>query len=611
MNLPDKFTPVRFSHLTAYAGVGSIVRDNNDFLMSVVDIRYWKSREGEVIGTPIQNIERIKKHLKTPKDLFMPPVASVRVGASSEIVGYPIPTVIFPGYARCKHCNRLNHKPWYRDEKGISKDLRCSVCSRQGLEQVTWCAVSSAGDLRDVPWHYICHRGKGIKCEPDYSADYLELLSANKGKKRVRCIKCGCSEVFEQINFQSKENIQPWFKEVDNNSDAKLFTVMEINDPRVYASHKERAIVIPPESNVDKNSLASKLDENKEFIKSLKDESRYNKKQKILIRAANYYRCTVQDIIEALNVIEHEKSELKINTTGDMFLDEFKALTDDEKFKEGADFITTNKYHDWKSYINGMKLNNELLAITNLIDRIKSVDRLRVIEAFMGFYRRDGEFDPSEDKVNMIPPDVTGELDWLPAIELFGEGIFFTIDEAILRSWEDNANLRLRAAEVSKRYERSEVGLFNNLSVLSPRFILLHTLSHLIIRELEISSGYPAASLSERIYCSQADGMAGVLIYTAVPDSAGSLGGIVEATEPRNFIKLLDGAFKHAQWCSLDPVCTEHDGQGPGMLNRAACHACVLIPETSCDYGNVFLDRVFIKGSKSLNIPSLLELSGG
>jgi len=64
----------------------------------------------------------------------------------------------------------------------------------------------------------------------------------------------------------------------------------------------------------------------------------------------------------------------------------------------------------------------------------------------------------------------------------------------------------------------------------------------------------------------------------------------------------LDGAFKHAQWCSLDPVCTEHEGQGPGWLNRAACHACSLIPEPSCDYGNVFLDRVFIKGSKSLDV---------
>jgi len=101
--------------------------------------------------------------------------------------------------------------------------------------------------------------------------------------------------------------------------------------------------------------------------------------------------------------------------------------------------------------------------------------------------------------------------------------------------------------------------------------------------------------------------MAGILIYTTVADIVGSLGGIVESAEPKEFLTLLDGAFKHAQWCSLDPVCTEHEGQGPGWLNRAACHACCLIPEPSCDYGNVFLDRVFIKGSKSLGIPNFLE----
>ena len=101
--------------------------------------------------------------------------------------------------------------------------------------------------------------------------------------------------------------------------------------------------------------------------------------------------------------------------------------------------------------------------------------------------------------------------------------------------------------------------------------------------------------------------MSGVLIYTAVADIAGSLGGIIESAEPNSLISLLDGVFKHAQWCSLDPVCSEHEGQGPGWLNRAACHACALIPEPSCDFNNVFLDRVFIKGNEDLGIPNLLD----
>ena len=136
---------------------------------------------------------------------------------------------------------------------------------------------------------------------------------------------------------------------------------------------------------------------------------------------------------------------------------------------------------------------------------------------------------------------------------------------------------------------------------------MLHTLSHLLIRELESTAGYTAASLKERIYCSKDRKMAGILIYTAVADIVGSLGGIIESAEPKEFLSLLGGVFKHAQWCSLDPVCTEHEGQGPGWLNRAACHACALIPEPACEYNNIFLDRVFIKGSEKLRIPYFLD----
>jgi hypothetical protein len=101
--------------------------------------------------------------------------------------------------------------------------------------------------------------------------------------------------------------------------------------------------------------------------------------------------------------------------------------------------------------------------------------------------------------------------------------------------------------------------------------------------------------------------MCGILIYVAVPDVVGSLGGLTELAEPKRFLPLLYNVFNHADWCSLDPVCSEHEGQGPHLLNRAACHGCALIPETSCAYGNILLDRVFIKGDRSMAIPSYLD----
>jgi len=250
-------------------------------------------------------------------------------------------------------------------------------------------------------------------------------------------------------------------------------------------------------------------------------------------------------------------------------------------------------------------ISGELLSINKFIDTLIVAKRVREIQIFKGFRRQN----PDPDHGELVPPDIEGAADWLPAIELFGEGVFFTLEEELLAGWEEIPGVRTRADEIARRYEISGVSLYDEPPVV-PRFLLLHTLAHLLIRELETTSGYPAASLKERIYCSASRKMSGILIYIAVPDIAGSLGGIIESAEPTTFLSLLDGVFKHARWCSLDPVCSEHEGQGPGWLNRAACHACALIPEPSCAFSNVFLDRVFIKGNRDLGIPNLLDYIG-
>ena len=38
-------------------------------------------------------------------------------------------------------------------------------------------------------------------------------------------------------------------------------------------------------------------------------------------------------------------------------------------------------------------------------------------------------------------------------------------------------------------------------------------------------------------------------------------------------------------------------GQGPESCNLAACHGCALVPETSCEEFNRFLDRGLVIGT--------------
>ena len=124
-------------------------------------------------------------------------------------------------------------------------------------------------------------------------------------------------------------------------------------------------------------------------------------------------------------------------------------------------------------------------------------------------------------------------------------------------------------------------------------YVMLHSLSHMLMTSIALDCGYPASSLRERVYAG--DGGYGILIYTGSSDSEGTLGGLVETG--RRFAEHLRRALRDNLLCSNDPVCAEHapDTSYEGRpLQGAACHGCLLISETSCEQRNDFLDRAVV-----------------
>lgn len=600
MKNKQQYTPVRFSHLMSYAGVGAIVRGSEDKLMAVTDIRYWTDKSGQVASDIIPYVTRVSMALNIDKELRMPPKA--QENERGEVDGSYLPAVLFPVYAKCQKCGLLHNNPWRKQEKRLTENVLCEMCE-SNLEQITWCAVSNKGHMGEVPWHYICHQNSETGCKADFESSYMKFDTDVNGKRIVLCTRCQSKNYYENAKTNVINAAQPWIYEKAPTLDPDdVVEILEVNNPGVYLPERVNALVIPPESRISKTSIMDRLYNNSKLRREIDSIKIPLRKKGKLKEAATEYRCSVEDIKSALDEIKAGYPYFDENiTVGELIEDEYKAfLTPMDDVADDEDFVTMHKTDELHALRDSMH-SSELKSIISMIDNHIVATRLREIQVFKGFYRAQQEEDD-----NLVPPDIVGESNWLPAIELFGEGIFFTIDEKILSKWEGIPSVRKRADEILKRYEKAEVNLNTDVEI-TPRFLLLHTLSHLLIRELESTAGYPAASLKERIYCSRDRKMAGVLIYTTVADIVGSLGGIVESAEPKEFLTLMDGAFKHAQWCSLDPVCTEHEGQGPGWLNRAACHACSLIPEPSCDYGNVFLDRVFIKGSKSLGIPNFLE----
>jgi hypothetical protein len=129
---------------------------------------------------------------------------------------------------------------------------------------------------------------------------------------------------------------------------------------------------------------------------------------------------------------------------------------------------------------------------------------------------------------------------------------------------------------------------------ITPRLLLAHSFAHALINQLSLDAGYPAASLRERLYVF--DDAIGVLIYTATSDSAGSLGGVIAQGAPERLGPAVEEALERYEWCSNDPVCIETEAAGAEALNLAACHACALLPETSCEHMNTLLDRGVLIG---------------
>ena len=231
------------------------------------------------------------------------------------------------------------------------------------------------------------------------------------------------------------------------------------------------------------------------------------------------------------------------------------------------------------------------------ISRVLLLERLREVNALLGFTRVEApnEGGPAE-RAPRAPIGRTAP-NWVPATQVHGEGIFLRFSEDALVKWETLPGVkafekRLRAGHRGWRMKRQ---LSPDDGFPGMRFVLLHTVAHLLIRELALECGYNAASIRERVYAdTDRKAQAGILIYTAAADSDGTLGGLVDLGKPDNLRRLLQQSLDRAKICASDPLCAEHDPAKDQSLHGASCHACSFVSETSCECGNRYLDRALV-----------------
>lgn len=575
--------PVRLSHLLRHCSVGAIVRDA-DRLMVVPDISRW-DKPGDHDSRRLRYVDQVRQALGIEQDLRTPPIAfQLR---DDEWSGW-IPVQRFPRWTRCTRCGLLCREPWQQ-----SNEARCSQAGCGGtLEQVPWVLIHERGYLADVPWHAVAHAGSRSvqrECEWRDNETYLRI---KQEERLVTCDRCrAASKLPVRFPFPETAWQQPWLREPPPPLDERAWLV-EVNDVRVHSTDTPTALVIPPESRVRRGSVVDQLYGSTGRRRLIESAANQLQRRSQLRQVAGEYRCTVEEVEQALqDITDGYPSYGRRLDERELADSEYQALCHViPDLRDDEDFVTRHHTEEWHRLRSSLEVGTFERQISEFVDRVVSVRKLKEVMVLKGF-RRGGYTEQPP-----TPPDVAGDSSWLPAIELFGEGVFFTFDERLLQRWEQEPAAQARARQFEQRHHHQRELNRSDLEV-TPRFLMCHTLAHLLIRRLEAEAGYPAASLKERIYTTSGSAtMAGILIYVAVADEQGSMGGLMEQANPMKFLRLLVAACEAAQWCSLDPVCAGQAGHGPYQLNRAACHACALVPETSCSYGNVLLDRAFVAG---------------
>ena len=617
---------VRASQAVLQYGVGAMVDFPEQTLMTAAP-ETWDSSVMEI------HDERLERVLKV--DYFGMP-GSGDEGRYQNGVSY----ARFPEWYFCPKCRRFKPlKQWikeYTDSPKMKKTrendpymvkrLRCPTCF-QDLVVARIVVACPRGHIDDFPWVKWVHAKnmsgpRKICGQPELK--FTTSASSTEGLEglTVSCTSCNCRTTlrgaFDKGALENLDKItgneydftctgrHPWKNGKQGCSEYPH--VLQRGSSSVYFPISVSSLVIPPYSSIltgqVQNSVAFS-DLRKAISETLKTIS-------------SLPGITVNQEMKE-GVIREKISEFakKISLEIGKKEEQVKSILE-RKWSGGNDpeYTTTSIKYRAEEYaaLNGEAViddkGGEFIREGTSIDEygipfvknISLIHKVREVQALIGFSRlepvdSDNMAENSKISAVNIKEDDTR---WYPGYEVRGEGIFIEFDEDAVDAWRNNnEKIANRVKLLNDNYRKSYYGSLKDREI-TAKFLLLHTLSHLLMKQLSFECGYSITSLKERIYCSepsQGRNMSGVFIYTASGDSEGTMGGLVRQGRSDVFPGIFRKAIDAATTCSNDPVCSLSQGQGRDSLNLAACYSCTLVPETSCEEFNVLLDRGSVIGT--------------
>jgi hypothetical protein len=514
----------------------------------------------------------------------------------------------------------------------------------QILNQTNIVLICPDGHLSDVPWSKYINWKINHKIDDSKANNLLTYdscctnpklkwsESTNKsegyGSIYVQCDNCGTGKDSAfKVNLEGINSIEPfcdgekpWEQELDNNfipkeRCTKQMRIALVTANNVYYASGFSSLFIPIHLAENKTkelveavkrcNIQYNMTIGKTYAKP--KEIWFNQKvdEEFLETNCNISIAELKEGFERF--IEILRNEFLMNQEGLNKVDNFENY----RWQEYQCFVNNRSILELIDN-NGLKFNDIELPskLKPFFSKIQQVEELKVTQLQLDFTRveprdrivKDGIVEYSKDAKNIFSNNLDKQF-VLPANESLGEGLFFQFNESELNDWFKNNEEILSGrfnrfmTELATDIQGAMImrKIFNN----GVKHFVIHSFSHMIMRELEFSCGYPTASLKERLYISNNldKQMSGVLIYTA-EGSEGSMGGLVSQGEPDRISNIIKKGLYRINNCSSDPLCWESDGQGIFDLNLAACFSCSLVSETACEELNLGLDRRVLIDSK-------------
>ena len=593
--------PIRRGQLISPFGVGSLVDFRGDESLMTAGIDEWPFALEECPDDWFVQEERLQarlgvSHFRLPPDFRDP-------GQGVQYANQHIPFVRFPRWHYCPRRGVMEQMSLFgsRMRCRCRSDLDCYSMperKRPWLIPSRFIAVCSQGHVEDFPFMEWIHRG--VAWDEQHR---LRLLpgrsSASLSGIRIDC-SCGRSETMTgSFNPEALHGIgydcsgsMPWIGEVGRGPGhcGEYLRVVQRGASNVYFPVIASSIYLPLWGENAKRAINEIIDEPRKWaiLTAGLEEGKYIQAVRCEVLAATH---GVDP--EELRLAAQRKLDGSLDSDGPRHRSEEAFRRQEyEALRKGRGSETTDLMVELRDPSDYGSPLSDLLASVGL------VRKLRETRVLVGFSRILPVEDPTSQ--DLLPLFQHRSLDWLPAVVVYGEGIFIEFNEEILQEWAKTTPVIARVASLNGHYNdrRQERGMAR--VDVTTKFVLMHTIAHALIAQLSYDCGYGSAALRERLYCDAEDTdrpMQGLLIYTASGDSEGTLGGLVRQGESHRLGLVFKRAIRRSEWCSSDPVCIESSGQGTDSANLAACHGCVLLPETSCETGNRFLDRGLLVGT--------------